>query len=103
MTEISYFSNLPDYLLNEILLFDKRFLFREGKMITILEITREDPRRDILLNRPTLIHNLSNHYSWVQLDVSDTKSYVMFYYSDENKKYLAFSEDMVGSFHLQEI
>ena len=103
MTEISYFSNLPDYLLNEILLFDKQFIFRKGKIITIREIAREDPRRDVLLNRPILSHNWQNQCSWIVLEISYTKSYSMFYYSDENKKYLAFSEDKVGTYDLIEV
>ena len=102
MTEISYFSNLPDYLLNEILLFDKRFILRKGKMITIGEIAKEDPRRDLILNCPRIEFGVSI-YSWVYLPISEEKSYTMFYYFEENTKYISFTDDMVGTYSVTEI
>ena len=74
---MSIFQFLQDAILNEILLFDSHFVFREGKMVTINKIPKEDERRRMLLQRPMLIFNHRTGSSYVTLEINATREYVL--------------------------
>ena len=74
---MSIFQYLPDAILNEILLFDSHFVFREGKMVTINKILKEDERRKMILQRPMPIFNHRTGSSYVTLEINATREYVL--------------------------
>ena len=57
------FSRLPDEIIQEILVYDRRFIWRENKMIIISPFSREDHRYHLLAKMPRKYNMSVNSWS----------------------------------------
>jgi hypothetical protein len=80
----SIFSQLPDEIIREILLYDPRFIWRENKMIIISPCSREDHRYSILKQIPKKWKMSENSWSVI---LGDKKRMVLGYRNIVNNEW----------------
>lgn len=79
----SIFSLLPDEIIRDILVYDRRFIWRENKMICISRFSKEDERYCLLKKIPRK-WNLSENTWSVILCLENKKRFVLGYWNVVN-------------------
>ena len=87
--EKSIFSLLSDEIIREILLYDRRFIWRENKMICIDRFPKKDERYCLLKNIPRK-WNLSEKSWSVIISLPNKKRFVFGYKSVSNNTWIYF-------------
>ena len=76
--EKSIFSKLPDEIIKYILLFDKHFIYRDKKIISIDSISKLDNRYILLQDIPKK-YKMGEHWSVILNDKKSKKRFVLGY------------------------
>lgn len=85
----SIFSHLPDEIIREILVYDRRFIWRENKMIIISPFSSDDYRYSLLKKIPRK-WNLSEKTWSVIISLPNKKRVVFGYKSVSNNTWIYF-------------
>jgi hypothetical protein len=70
---------LPLDIINHILTFDRRFIIRNGQVITINPIAKADERYDILLKIPRKEYDYTDGVTYTYMCINDDKDYYITY------------------------
>jgi hypothetical protein len=70
---------LPLDIINHILTFDRRFIIRNGQVITINPIAKADERYDILLKIPRKEYDYTDGVTYVYMCINEDKDYYITY------------------------
>jgi len=82
--EKSIFSKLPDEIINYILLFDKQFIYRDKKIISIGSLSKTDKRYLLLKDIPKK-YKMGENWSVILMDKKSKKRFVLGYRNIINK------------------
>lgn len=74
----SIFAQLPDEIIRDILLYDRRFIWRENRLIFISRFSKEDERYSLLKNIPRKWNLYENTWS-VIFCLENKKRFVLGY------------------------
>jgi hypothetical protein len=70
---------LPSDIIKHILTFDRRFIVRNGQILTINSISKTDERYNILLTIPMKEYDYMDGVTYIYMCINDDKDYYMTY------------------------
>jgi len=91
---------LPIEIVKHIVTYDKRFIIRNGKIIQINHIDKNDKRRDLLVGIKTINYNANDNSSYVHLNINSDKSFYIMYF-DSNLELLTLLYDEKGNTEIE--
>jgi len=87
--QTSIFSHLPDEIIRNILLYDRRFIWREKKIIIISSFSKKDERYSLLKKIPRKWNSSENTWS-VILSLPNKKRFALGYRNVVNNEWRYF-------------
>ena len=91
------FSNLPHEVIIYLLLFDKRFIYRNNELLTINKLNKNESIFNLLEKKPLIIKNKSNtnnHDYTVEFTNKKYKLFFDYIYEDDDVIYRIIFEKM---------
>jgi hypothetical protein len=76
------FEKLPWFIIQEILLFDSRFVYRNKKLLFIDKIPRNDERYSLLSKIPRIYKMSSNSWNVILSEPITKKRFILGYHSE---------------------